>query len=86
MSDTPKRFEEWLPVDCNECARYWDSSCDGVSKGVQKPCNSFKATRSVVLPEKIKKLENDVSSLRISLLITSSIVLVEILLHLLELE
>ena len=56
MSD-PKRFEDWNQVDCNECARYWDSSCDGVSKGSEKPCNSYIATRDIVLPEKIKRLE-----------------------------
>jgi hypothetical protein len=53
----PKRFEDWEQVDCNECARYWDSSCDGVSKGSEKPCNSYIATRDIVLPEKIKRLE-----------------------------
>ena len=56
MSD-PKRFEDWEEVDCNKCGRYWDSSCDGVSKGSEKPCNSYIATRGIVLPEKIKRLE-----------------------------
>ena len=59
MSDL-KRFEDWEKVDCNECARYWDSSCDGTAKDTKKPCNSYLATRSVVLPEKIKKLEKRV--------------------------
>ena len=57
MSEQPKRFEDWEKVDCNDCARYWDSSCDGVSKGSEKPCNSFLATRNVVIPSKIKALE-----------------------------
>ena len=52
-----KRFEDWEKVDCNECARYWDSSCDGICKGSEKPCNSFLATRSVVIPARIKELE-----------------------------
>ena len=60
MSDTTKRFEDWEKVDCNECARYWDSSCDGVSKGSQKQCNSFLATRSIVIPHRIKKLQRRV--------------------------
>ena len=60
MDKPSKRFEDWEEVDCNECARYWDSSCDGVSKGSKKPCNSFLATRSIVLPEKIKSLEKRV--------------------------
>lgn len=74
MTDTPKRFEDWEQVDCNECARYYDSSCDGVSKGSRKPCNSYLATRSVVLPEKIKALENRVHDLK-ALCITNCIIL-----------
>lgn len=57
MSETPKRFEDWNECDCNECAHYWDDSCDGVKKGSTKQCNSFLATRSVVIPAKIKDLE-----------------------------
>lgn len=60
MSD-PKRFEDWNQVECNECARYYDSSCDGVSKGSEKPCNSYVATRDVVIPSKIKSLERRIS-------------------------
>lgn len=56
MTDS-KRFEDWEQVDCNKCARYYDSSCDGVEKGSKKPCNSYIATRDIVLPEKIKRLE-----------------------------
>ena len=60
MTDTPKRFDEWEEVDCNECARYWDSSCDGAARDSHKQCNSFMATRSIILPEKIKRLEQTV--------------------------
>ena len=60
MSDA-KRFEGWDTVDCNECARYWDSSCDGVLTGSTKPCNSFLATRSVVIPSQIKRLKKQVN-------------------------
>lgn len=56
MSDL-KRFEDWEKVDCNECARYYDSSCDGVKKGSEKPCNSFLATRGLVIPAKLNSLE-----------------------------
>ena len=63
-----KRFEDWVKVDCNECARYWDSSCDG-SQGSQKPCNSFSATRSVVIPAKLNELEKKVESLRTQVLL-----------------
>ena len=60
MTDVPKRFEDWEKVDCNECVRYWDSSCDGVTKGSQKQCNSFLATRSVVIPARLNALEKRV--------------------------
>lgn len=54
-----KRFEDWIHVDCNDCARYWDSSCDGV-QATQKPCNSFLASRKVQIPAQIKSLEKRV--------------------------
>ena len=52
-------FDEWNEVvDCNECSRYWDSSCDAVDRGVKRTCNSFLATRSVVIPSQIKALND----------------------------
>jgi hypothetical protein len=59
MADTQKRFEGWDTVECSECARYWDSSCDGVT-GSKKPCNSYSATRSILIPEKLRALEKRV--------------------------
>ena len=56
-----KRFEDWEEVDCNECAKYWDSSCDGVTKDSQRQCNSFLATRRVVIPAKLNELEKVVN-------------------------
>lgn len=55
MTENNKRFEDWTEVDCNQCARYWDSSCDGVDKG-KRICQSFLATREVLIPAQIKKL------------------------------
>jgi hypothetical protein len=65
----PKRFEDWEEVDCNECARYWDSSCDGAKKGSKMPCNSFLATRSVVIPQRLERLEKAIKGQRIALLL-----------------
>lgn len=73
MNDTPKRFEDWEHVDCNDCSHYWDSSCDGASKGSKVGCNSYLATRSVVIPERLNKLENDVKFLKAVAYITSPI-------------
>ena len=58
MEKSNKRFEDWEQVDCNDCTHYWDSSCDGASKGSRIGCNSFLATRSVVIPERINSLDN----------------------------
>lgn len=55
MSDT-KRFSDWEEVNCNDCSHYWEDSCDGVKKGSRKPCTSFLATRSVVIPLQIKSI------------------------------
>ena len=66
MDKPSKRFEDWEEVDCNECARYWDSSCDGVSKGSKKACNSFLATRSVVIPARLNALEKSNKWLRLT--------------------
>jgi len=78
--DQPKRFEDWTQVDCNECARYWDSSCDG-SQGSQRPCNSFLATRSVVIPGQLKALEKRVDRLRISVILNTLLIIAHLLLH-----
>lgn len=58
MGNPTKRFEDWNNVDCNECEHYWTNTCDGACKGSQKPCNSFLATRSVVIPLQVKSLQN----------------------------
>lgn len=61
--ESNKRFSEWEDVDCNECARYWDSSCDGAkinSKAPRRPCTTFLPTRSVIIPEQIKRLQKAV--------------------------
>ena len=81
--DQPKRFEDWTQVDCNECARYWDSSCDG-SQGSQRPCNSFLATRSVVIPGQLKALEKRINHLRISCIISDISVLLFMIAYLMR--
>lgn len=59
-----KRFDDYMEVDCNDCEHYWDNSCDGASVGSQRVCNSFLATRKVVIPAQIKSLENRLERLR----------------------
>lgn len=82
MSES-KRFEDYpMPVDCNECESYWDNSCDGTPRGTERRCNSFSATRSVVIPAQIKSLQSAVLNLRIQLLMSHSILLLHLLMHL----
>ena len=61
-----KRFEEWEEIDCNDCSHYWDSSCDGATKGSRVGCNSYLATRSIVIPERLNALEKRVTKLYIA--------------------
>lgn len=78
-SKEPKRFEDWVRnVDCNNCAKYWDSSCDGVKcdtnsdkalQGSRRLCNSYLPTRSVVIPAQIQDLQWRTERLRKHLLI-----------------
>lgn len=63
MEKETKIFSEWEEVDCNECSHYWDSSCDGARIGSKAPrrlCTTFLATRNVLIPLQIKKLQRDV--------------------------
>lgn len=58
------RFDDWKEVvDCNECTHYWNDSCDAVDRGVKRTCNSFLATRSIVIPSQIKALNRLVKCL-----------------------
>ena len=69
MSDK-KIFDDFTEVDCNSCERYWLNQCDGAKthgKGSKMPCNSFLATRKVVIPLQIKRLKNDVKWLKIGI-------------------
>lgn len=52
-----KIFDDFPQVDCNECELYWLNQCDGVHKARERTCNSFKASRCVVIPEQIKSLQ-----------------------------
>lgn len=65
MSIENKRFEDWYDVDCNECSHYWDSSCDGADKDTKRLCNSFTATRSVIIPKQLEGIKKDIKYLYI---------------------
>ena len=68
----PQVFDDWNDlVECNDCTHYWTDTCDGVNKGTQKPCNSFLATRSVVIPAQVKALQNALKWLTIGIIVES---------------
>jgi hypothetical protein len=61
-----KRFEDWsnpTVKDCNHCARYFDSSCDGVTVGEERECKAFTVTRYADLYEEIDNLKNIIYSI-----------------------
>lgn len=87
MSEEPKRFSDWVEVDCNECQRYWDNSCDGCKdalKGSKTPCNSFLATRSVIIPQEIESLKKGYNGLKTAVAILSAIVVLMIILEVIK--
>lgn len=77
-----KRFENWEEVSCNDCACYWDNSCDGVKEGTKKLCNSFVASRQLTIPAEIKKLKKDVKHLRMSLILADVVIILHLVSHL----
>ena len=83
MEKENKRFEEWGMVDCNECTHYWDDSCDAVKQDDRRNCNSFLATRRVVIPARLNALEKRVEGFRTAGIIVSVVLLVHILMHIL---
>ena len=75
-----KRFEDWEDVDCNQCERYWDNSCDGAPlKGSRRACTAFSATRSVIIPLQIKRLERRLEGLTAASAIMAAAIVILIL-------
>lgn len=55
-----KIFDDFPKVDCNDCEHYYTNGCDGVSKGKNRACKTFLATRRESIPEEIKGLKNQI--------------------------
>lgn len=61
------RFDDWEDVkDCNQCEHYWNNTCDAPPEGSKLSCNSFLATRKVIIHEQIKTLQNSNKRLKIA--------------------
>lgn len=81
-SDKKPIFDDYQELkDCNECQPYWVGSCDGVSEGARKPCNSFIATRRVVIPQQIDALTERLDRLRKGCIATDIIIILHLLGH-----
>ena len=78
-----KKFDDWQDVNCNECSNWWNDSCTGAPAGVKKPCNSFLAQRSVIIPEEIKALKREIKWLSRYIIILYIVVWINIVLDIL---
>lgn len=56
-----KKIFDFEHVACEDCERYWDSSCDGHKK--EAPCKSFKAALKYDIPKRLKNAEDTIKSL-----------------------
>lgn len=84
MEQDKKRFEDWSEVDCNECTHYWDNSCDAVQQNSRRQCNSFSATRRVVIPARLNALEKRFKWLRISVILAEVALVMHLASHIME--
>lgn len=74
-----KRFDTWEEVNCDQCSRYWDSSCDGTKKGDKRICHTYVATRNIVIPEQIAQLKKNFNALARSNIILGIALIIHIL-------
>ena len=79
-----KKFDDWQDVNCNECSNWWNDSCTGAPAGVKKPCNSFLAQRSVIIPEEIKSLKREIKWLSRYIIVLYIVVWINIVLDILD--
>lgn len=59
-----KYFDDWNPVDCNDCENYQTSTCDGVLEGEKSKCKSYIAGRYTDFGRRIYELEQKVKKLK----------------------
>lgn len=85
MSDKQKVFDDFPKVDCSECEHYYTNACDGVSKGSQKPCKTFLATRSVDILLQIKSIRTKLEWLTRVVVILQVILILHLVGHILNL-
>ena len=79
MDTERKVFDDFPQVSCNDCEHWWLNQCDGTEKDEHKVCHSFLATRHIVIPEKLKRLERKIDGLSISIILVSAAMLIHII-------
>lgn len=76
------KFDEWDDLkDCNTCDNYWNDTCDGVPEEQKRNCQSYVATRKVVIPKQIEELQKDVGRVTKSTIILALAVLLHLVSH-----
>lgn len=64
-----KKIFDFEHVACEDCERYWDSSCDGHK--AETPCKSFKAALKYDIPKRLANMEKTVKNLSTYSLLSS---------------
>lgn len=74
------RFDDYIDVDCNNCQNYWNETCDGVQvEDRERPCQSFRATRTIDIPKRLSQLEDELKITRTTLVTLYLVVLLQII-------
>lgn len=81
MAEKDKIFDDYTPVDCNQCEAWWLNTCEGVKKGSEKRCTAFKAVRRVDIPLEIESLRKAVKRLRMAGLLVSASFLIHLVVY-----
>ena len=76
-----KIFEDFPEADCNSCAPYWLSQCDGTSDGSKLVCTAFTPVRSVKIPAEIEAIRERLKWLNVALILNGIALVAHLLSH-----
>ena len=75
MTTEQKVFEEFPQANCNTCRSYMLDQCDGVPVGESRKCTAYEATRQSDLPMQIEKLNDEIKTIRLNLILQALVIL-----------
>lgn len=75
MTNEQKVFEEYPQADCNTCRSYMLDQCDGVPVGESRKCTAYEATRASDLPMQIEKLNDEIKTIRLNLILQALLII-----------